>query len=207
MGGYLSGRRGGRPIADGALTIDFAWMLRTRKAVPDALVRGSLLWTYRGEQNAGINYRSDMRDLDDAWLELHFNTIDRSTGEKRDCTQRVPLSFTVPHFGGRRWWMHCPLNGSRVGKLYCPQGGDIFASRTAWRLGYRSQRVSDRYKPFERLFALQKRLGCKEAWLEPIERPKGMWRRTFDRHLKQYQELDRLCNIQTMIVSGDHHPR
>ena len=89
--------------------------------------------------------------------------------------------------------MHCPVNGSRVAKLYCPRGGDIFASRTTWRLGYTSQRVTERDKVFERLFALQRKLGCDIGWEAGLRRPKGMWHRTFERHLDRYWELDDHC--------------
>ena len=193
MGGYNSGRQNGRPVADQAKRIDLAWMLRTRRAVPGHLLIGSLSWTCRGEPAGNIAYTCDMRDLDNASLELRFTVTRNSTGEKKDYVQHVPLSFTEPHFGGKRWWMHCPVNSSRVGKLYCPAGGDIFASRTAWRLGYHSQRLTPRDKPFEALFRLQKRLGCPIGWEQPIRRPKGMWRRTYARLERDYWRLDEQC--------------
>jgi len=65
------------------------------------------------------------------------------------------LSDSDPHFGGKRWWMHCPINGDLVGKLYCPNGAHTFASRTAWRLDYNSQRIAGRGNPFEALFRLR----------------------------------------------------
>lgn len=131
-------------------------------------------------------------------MELRFTVTTRSTGEQRKYVQHVPLSFTIPRFGGKRWWMHCPINGSRVGKLYCPNGADTFASRTARRLGYYSQRKAKRDKPFEALFRLQKKLGCREGWEAGLYRPKGMWHRTFDRHFAHYLTLENECNIEGM---------
>ena len=144
MGGWNSGRSGGRPVADTALKVDLAWMLRNHKAAPGSYTWGSLAWTCRGEPSGNISYKCDMRDPNDSWMELRFTVTTRSTGEKRDYVQRVPLSFTVPPFGGKRWWMHCPANGSRAGNLYCPRGADTFASRKAWRLGYQCQREAAR---------------------------------------------------------------
>ena len=78
--------------------------------------------------------------------------------------------------------------------------GIAFASRQAWRLGYQSQRHASRDRPFEALSRLQKKLGCNEGWEQPIQRPKGMWRRTFRRHEERYWELDAECAAQMMVV-------
>ena len=189
-------------MADTALKVDLAWMLRNHKAAPGHFVRGSLAWTCRGEPSGNISYSCDMRDPEDAWLKLRFTVTTRSTGEKRDYVQRVRLSFTVPRFGGKRWWMHCPANGSRAGILYCPRGADTFASRKAWRLGYQSQRVSSSDKVFERLFTLQRKLGCKQGWDGGLYRPKGMWHRTYDRHFERYLELNAACGVEGQRMLG-----
>lgn len=59
--------------------------------------------------------------------------------DRKQVHQAVRLCHTVPHYGGRRWWMICPFRNIRVGKLYMPPGGDRFVSRQAWRLGYQCQ--------------------------------------------------------------------
>ncbi len=41
MGGLGSGRCGGRPTADMSKRIDIAWMVRTERAIPGALVTGA----------------------------------------------------------------------------------------------------------------------------------------------------------------------
>lgn len=202
MGGYGSGRRHGRPIADSAMRIDLAWMLRNNYATPGFQRTGTLSWNCSGEPSGNISYTCDMRDAAASRLELRFTVSDGRTGDKRDYVQHVRLSFTEPHFGGKRWWMHCPANGSRVGKLYCPTGVHTFASRTAYGIAYSSQRIADRDKPFEALFRIQAKLGCKEGWEQPIRRPKGMWRRTYARLERRYWELDRQCGAEMMGVIG-----
>ncbi|MCA0911000.1 hypothetical protein [Qipengyuania gaetbuli] len=127
----------------------------------------------------------------------------RGSGEDAErVLQSIYLSHTVPNYGGKRWWMICPYRGHRVGKLYLPPGGDRFASRQAWRLGYQCQRDSARDRPFERLFRLQKKLGCDQGWEAGIQRPKGMWHRTFDRHLERYWELDDECASEMAAMMG-----
>lgn len=194
MGGYGSGRQYGRPTADASLRIDLAWMMRKgliREAVDLA---GTLHWS-RGTSKAGsISYSSFMSQPDSERLVLSFTRARH--GEGKDECQTVYLTHTVPNYGGKRWWMLCPISGRRVAKLYLPASGDVFASRQAWRLGYQSQRDAPHDRSFERLFRLQKRLGCEQGWEAGILRPKGMWHKTFERHWKKYWELDAQCSAE-----------
>lgn len=201
MGGWYSGRRDGRPTVDDGKTIDLALLLRNGWMRDGCKGWGRRLsWSCRGEPAGNISYDFDMLDPDAASMTLRFTVTRTSTGDSKDHVQTVRLSCTVPRFGGRRWWMHCPVTGARVGKLHVPAGGDIFASRKAWRMGYRSQRLTSRDKPFERLFALQAKLGCYQGWEAGIRRPKGMWRRTFERHWQRYWELDAQCGAHMMAA-------
>lgn len=196
MGGYGSGRTGGRPTADMSKRIDIAWMVRTGHAIPGNWISGTLRWNCGAEPAGSISYEADMLDLDNAELRL---TYSRGPEAKRESVKQVVrLTYTEPNYGGRRWWMICPFHHNRVGKLYLPNGGDRFAGRKAWRLAYQSQRVAHRDRPFEALFRLQKKLGCNQGWEAGLIRPKGMWNRTFDRHMKRYWELDALCGYEAM---------
>ena len=199
MGGYGSGRQWGRPTADASKRLDIAWMLRRGFAVDGRFTSGILRWS-RGDRPAGsVSYTCNLSDPEAATLVLEYTFTDERTGEKRDYTQRIALSYTVPHYGGRRWWMHCPVNGARVAKLYMPPGAEAFASRKAWRLGYHSQRIAGRDAAFERLFRLQRRLGGEQGWGYGITRPKGMHHRTFERYARQYRQIDEQCARQEML--------
>ncbi len=95
--------------------------------------------------------------------------------------------------GFKHWQWH-------LDEMYVKIGGDRFASRMAWRLGYNSQRVARRDRPFEKLFRLQKKLGADEGWEAGLPRPKGMWHRTYERHFKRYLELDEQCGAEMMSM-------
>lgn len=194
MGGWGSGRSSNRPTADMSKKIDFSWMIRTRKARPGEWVSGTLNWNYGGEPAGSIGYTANMEDQANAYLRLNYWRGDGA--EKKSVEQKVRLIFTEPHYGGRRWWMVCPYSGRRVAKLYLPPWGDRFAGRMAWKLGYQSQRVAKRDRPFEKLFRIQRKLGCEEGFDSWLRRPKGMWKRTFERHLARYQELDNECSVE-----------
>ncbi len=194
MGGYGSGRQYGKPIAENCLRIDLAWMIRKGLAVPGGWRSGQLRWTSNGEPSGDISYSCDMTDPEQGELVLRFTT-GASRDDPKHHVQRIRLSYTVPHLGGKRWWMHCPFTGARVGKLYVPPGGDLFASRKAWRIGYHSQRIAPHHRPYEALFRLQRRLGCEIGWGQSIYRPKGMHQRTFDQFEDEYWRLDKRCGI------------
>ena len=172
--------------------IDIAWMIRTGRAIPGNHVSSSLHWNIGGDPAGSIGYAADMTDPDRAELRLSYT---RGEGENREqVRQTIRLVYTTPNYGGRRWWMICPYRHNRCGTLYLPNGGDRFAGRRAWRLGYHIQRVEHRQRPFERLFKLQAKLGCDQGWEAGLYRPKGMHRKTFDQHLERYYELDEQCD-------------
>ncbi len=200
MGGYGSGRQYGRPTADASRRIDLAWMIRNGMARPGYEKSGILRWNRGGEPSGSISYRADMRELGCERLILDYT---RGEGDEREeVEQSIRITFSEPNFGGKRWWMLCPYRGHRAGKLYLPPGGDRFASRKAWRLGYQSQRISQRDRPFEALNRLQKRLGCPQGWEQRIKRPKGMHRQTYGRLLDEYEYLDGLCAVEMMRTVG-----
>jgi hypothetical protein len=196
MGGFGSGRHSGRPTANMSKRIDIAWMIRTGRASPGTHISGSLTWSFGNEPAGSIRYVADM--IDPAASELRLSFTRGEDGDRESVRQVIRLTFTEPNYGGRRWWMICPYRGHRVGKLYMPNGGDRFASLKAWRLGYNSQRVAPTDRPFEKLSRLQRKLGCEQGWEAPLRRPKGMWQRTYQRHLERYEQLDAECSMEML---------
>lgn len=196
MGGFGSGRYGGRPTADMSKKIDLAWMIRTGRAKPGQWLSGNLSWNCGGQPAGSIGYVANMEDPFGSYLRLNYWR--GSEGDREHVEQMVRLTFGEPNFGGRRWWMICPYKGVRVAKLYLPNGGDRFASRKAWRLAYNSQRVARRDRPFEKLFRLQRKLGCDQGWEAGLWRPKGMHQRTFERFQDRYEQLDAECAVVMM---------
>ncbi|MBY8337923.1 hypothetical protein KYN89_12805 [Alteriqipengyuania sp. NZ-12B] len=176
------------------MRIDLVWMMRRGLAREGDYRQGTLSWTCNGSPSGSIGYRASMDAPGSERLTLDYS---RGSGEDTErVNQTIRLIFTEPNYGGKRWWMICPYRHIRVGKLYLPPGGDRFACRRAWRLGYQSQRDAARDKPFERLFRLQKKLGCELGWGNVPTRPKGMWHRTYERHMETFWELDEQCSLE-----------
>jgi hypothetical protein len=106
--------------------------------------------------------------------------------EWRDVRQRVPITWTECHLGGRRPWFKCDVYsnglycGRRVTTIY--NGGDFFACRHCCGLGYASQQEPVRERGILTARKIRMRLRGGENIMAPFpDKPKGMHWRTYDR--------------------------
>jgi hypothetical protein len=122
MGGFGSGWRRARTYAvEDCLVLSTADLVREKVIVPGAVKRGVLAWSQAGKQpDAQVTYEADLLTDKHAAIQLRYRIDDRSENTY------VWLRFTVPQYGGRRWWFVCPLTGDRVAKLYLPAGAKSF---------------------------------------------------------------------------------
>lgn len=118
----------------------------------------------------------------ESYLRIYY-TITRS-GQKID--YKVRLTRTFPRYGGERLWFICPATRKRVAKLYLHPGGDIFASRQAYRLSYSSQSETSYDRAIRKMWKLKNRLGGEDYYF----RPKGMHQKTFDRLINKTLEAE-----------------
>jgi hypothetical protein len=188
MGGWNSGRSGGGPTVDSAMKLDLAWMFRSGFARDGETRAGALHWTRNGKPCGSIAYTAIMAEPGAERLELSY--VRGSEAKPESVRQTIRLCYTVPNYGGRRWWMRCPVLMIRAGKLYLPSRGDRFASRQAWQLSYQSQREAAADRPLDQLFRLQEKLGCKPGLGRTPTRPKGMRQETFARHMREFARLE-----------------
>jgi hypothetical protein len=185
MGGYLSGRRGGRPTVESCPTLDLYKLIRQKTFLPDHHCSGSIVWTRvgSGEGVASIGYEASLRGESGQVRLCHKARL--TNGEKTDVDDAILIATTVQPFGGVRWWFICPITRDRVSKLHLPDGAFSFASRRAYQLGYRSQRETLRDRASSRTFKLRNRLGGRGGIGCPIPKPKWMRWRTYDRQIER----------------------
>lgn len=192
MGGYGSRRWGGRPTTDEGLALDLPRLFKQRSLVPGLALAGSLTWTntHTGAHVGSLGYGSDL-GAECGRMRLSYTTSSRD-GDKHVLDYWIELVTTLQPFGGRRWWFVCPKLGTRATKLYLPPGALTFASRKAYRLGYRSQRETTHDRAISRAFKLRRHLGASGGIGDPIFKPEGMRWATFER------ELDRICDAEAI---------
>lgn len=175
--------RVGRPTVEDCLTIKLNDLFAKGLLIKGAKGRDCpVSWSRGGSCLKDARFSFDMTNSEDAWLDIQHS------GRAGPCLQRIRLVVTRPNYGGRRWWMMCPLSGRPATKLHLPPGGDFFASQSALRLGYRSQRLSRHVRPMERLFRLQQAVNRSGFWDSGLRHPKGMWHRTFHRRKAKYYQ-------------------
>lgn len=179
-----------RTTVEEALTIDLNRLLREWPKPPGIVIEGELNWNWRGGGSAAIGYRADLRDEENSWLRLKYSV----NGEPE--TYRIYLTTTRPNYGGVRWWFICPITGDRAYKLHSV-GGRRFASQRALNLGYVSQQESKLFGSLTRAQKIRKRLGgnCDVMDMLP-KRPKGMWRRTYEKQCREYRHALDHMNMQ-----------
>jgi hypothetical protein len=207
MDSIRSGRRGGKLLVEDSLTLDLAWIMRLGPIREGQAGSGEIKWSRDGEPVTSAQFRLDLRNAETARLILHYNVAEQN-GSAKLLRQTIALTALPQHFGGHRWWLRCQVTGERVRTLYLPPGGERFASRKAWGLGYRVERLNRFDRPFEKLFRAQRRLGNAQGLGSELARPKGMWRRTYARHAEHFEALDIACTekIATLIEIGAGAP-
>lgn len=176
----------GKRLVEDCLSLDLAWLMRLGPIRDGQAGSGEINWSRDGDLVGTAQFRLDLQSAESAQLTLNFYAV-------QSMKQTISLAALPQHFGGQRWWMHCPVTGERVRTLHLPPDGDRFASRNAWALTYRVEHLNRFDRPFEKLFRAQRRLGSGQALGMPLERPKGMWRRTFARHVAVLEQRDLAC--------------
>lgn len=134
MGGYGSGRSGGRPTVEGSLRIELPALRRAGFLQPRARVSGTWSWSRAGEPCGSVGLACEIGADYRGWLDIDFSR----NGEP--VSQHIFLEPVPLPFGGHRWYARCPMDGRRCTTLVMPNGGHRFASVKAWRLPYASQR-------------------------------------------------------------------
>ncbi|MDR6846819.1 hypothetical protein [Sphingomonas sp. BE137] len=198
MDGIHSRRHVRTALVEDCLSLDLAWIMRLGPIGDGQAGSGEIKWRVDGAALRSARFRLDLGKLESATLTICSETI----------SQAVTLTALPQNFGGRRWWMRCPVTGERVRCLYLPPGGARFASRKALGLSYRVERLTRFDRPFEKLFRAQRRLGEVQGLGAGLKRPKGMWNRTYARHACRFDALDVACaeKIVALIQTGKGDP-
>jgi hypothetical protein len=180
MGGLGSGRSSGfgRDKVEACRSID---VNRLHKAgCLCAGWRGGWQWTRVDEKVASIDLRVEAEGL-------HLSYRVRVAGGDWERVVETVRILRMPcRFGGARPYFICPgvVNGvacgRRVAKLF--RSGRYFLCWHCYRLAHASQSESGWERALRRANRIRQRLGGEPGMVAPFpQRPKGMWRRTYER--------------------------
>jgi hypothetical protein len=201
MGGYGSGRSGGRPTVEDSLSLNLPRLFKTGWLKQGAWISGTLRWSIVGtrEETASIGFEAHLGEKD-GHVHLHWTSTNRWSGEKRQCENRIELTTCTQPLGGRRWWFVCPRTGQLASRLHLPSGAYTFACRKAYRLGYRSQRETQCDRARSLAFALRGKLGDDGGIGDYVAKPKGMHWRTFERAMKRIDRAEDIVDGRMALL-------
>lgn len=194
MGGFGSGRSGGKSTTGDMLALDI------RRLSRDGLLKPGLSfnwkWSRSGEPVGNINICTGVDRVT-----LDYRARDHG-GEWQPMNYPVWIAWTPCTYGGRRAWWLCPAAGCgrRVAILY---GGKVYACRHCYRLAYRSQRE----QAHDRETSAADKLRAKLQWEPGIlngngDKPKGMHWATFERLQAQHDALVNRSIAGLMVKFG-----
>lgn len=159
---------------------------------------GTMTWSRNGEKTGSINIQSEISESQQ-YLRITYTQTDNDTSEKNDFDYKIPLTTTLCHYGGKRYWFICPWYkngvycGKRVGVLY--KNGDYFACRHCYDLTYESCNASR----FSRLFNVGMDVDELDKLGASIKRCSYRGRPT--KRYKRYLEQSRRMELAMMAIS------
>src|ERR1700730_2053784 len=185
---------GGRTTCESCKSIDVRCWHREGRLRPGQYF--SCSWTCGGEPSGNINVRTEANAV-----VLMYRS--RTYADWNPVEQRVPITWTACHLGGRRPWFVCSVYssgrycGRRVAVLY--GAGELFACRRCYGLAYASQQESALHRRLRRAQKIRMRLGGSPSMLEGFpDKPKGMHWRTYDRLCRLHDAAEERSNIGLM---------
>jgi hypothetical protein len=150
---------------------------------------GGWQWTRDGETTASIGLRAQSDRLH---LDYRVRIGD---GDWQEVTETVRIVRVACRYGGARPYFICPgiVNGRackrRVAKLHGP--GRYFVCRHCNRLSYASQSEGALDRALRSANKIRQRLGGDPGMASQFPaRPKGMWRRTYERLHEKTLEIE-----------------
>jgi hypothetical protein len=201
MGGFGSGR----PSGSGRGTVETCRSINVNRLHKAGCLRpgwwGGWQWTRDGEKVASITLRAEAD-------RLHLSYRVRIGGDEWEDVEETVRIVCVPcRFGGARPYFICPgvVNGiscgRRVAKLHGP--GRYFLCRHCYRLAHASQSESGRDRALRRADKIRQRLGGDADMAASFpKKPKGMWRRTYERMRKEAFEAEIHADEAFAIMAG-----
>ncbi|MFC1844045.1 hypothetical protein ACFLZ5_04585 [Thermodesulfobacteriota bacterium] len=167
---------------------------------------GSGTWLRRNtKKTVDSKYKIDVRLLNkDGWLETSTcgaltifknqrDSIAVAYEKEADCivlqnqyceidrfSQKIELTQTSCHYGGKRPWFECPTCKNRVAVLYFCLSH--FQCRKCSNLTYPCQKEREVFRLFRKARKIRKQLNASTYWEISIRvKPKGMHNKTFNR--------------------------
>lgn len=173
MGGYGSGRSGGRPTVESSPRLELPRLRRAGYLKPGCRVSGTWSWSRGGEPSCSVGMVCTVDMSGQSTIVLSFTLRGDAV------TQQIRLEAAPMRFGGFRWYALCPFSGQRCTTLVLPNGGNRFASVKGWRLPYSSQNEDAIGRAHRRIAKAEARLERMSKYARTASRER-QWNKVID---------------------------
>lgn len=194
MGGIGSGARRATRIGDveDALALDIRTLRRLGLIRPGECVIDTVNWLISSPSTLCARLRIDLCDID------RGGTM-RITGDMPGGTinQHITIDLVPSSFGGHRCYFICPISGARCEVLYLARGH--FASRSAHRLSYAVQNMTDLSRARRRAAKLRRRLKGDGG----LPRPRGRKRTNVAERLHDAEAKARMIYFVRLAATAE----
>lgn len=198
MGGYGSGRTGGRYTLEGCGSFPLS-MKTLRPYIREHGNHFTATYTFAvgSPEELAVTLMINMRDPHNPSLTLMHQRRTDAGGLESYC---VWFERHTPNYGGVRWYFVCPRTMRRVTKLWLPRGGHQFWSRQAYRLDYVTQREDAMGRAQRRMMKLHRAMGGDGSY-DDEPPPKAKWRRwaKYERQAEAYDALAERVDLAFMF--------
>jgi hypothetical protein len=146
-----------------------------------------------GQEIASGSISADMTGDTEGWLHIQIDKFD----------QRVTLSASPCHYGGRKWFFLCPVMNRRASVLWLARGAQHFASRQAWpgQVAYRSQFMTAMDRAYLGMERIKRRLigdlDHPREWQLP-PKPKWMRWKTYCRFVERFERYEAMLDASAL---------
>jgi hypothetical protein len=155
-------------------------------------------WTSTCQWDNGIEFASINLRAEAERLSLSY-TLRVGDRKSEDMVETISIVHLPCRFGGSRPYFICPGPGDgtdcgrRITKLYLSRR--YFLCRRCNKLAYASQYEHQWQRALRKANKIKQRLGIDVGIGDPLlDKPKGMWIRTFDHLLNQMLQVEILAN-------------
>lgn len=191
MGGMGSGAQRSTHIGnvEDTLALDIRALRRLGLIRPGECVIDTVQWSIGGLRTFCARLRIDLSDIERGGMMTI--TADMPCGT---ITQHIAVDGVASSFGGHRCYFVCPITGARCEILYLV--GGCFASRSAHRLSYAVQNMTDLSRARRRATKLRRRLQGKGE----LPRPRGRKRIKIAMRLDDAERKARMIYFDRLSV-------
>ena len=158
------------------------------------VMRGTWQWRCNDQVISSIGYEAHLLREGNPHLRVHYSA------NTKPYDYSIPLTYTMPHYGGKRWWFICPAEqcGRRVSVLYL---GNILACRQCWGLAYASQNKACYERQIDKAFKLATTLGLEGNIIDGFygKKPKGIHWKTYHRKCAALEQAATTSMLQNPV--------